>query len=314
MDLVRLFHGSTVVLAPIPNEPKGLIFNKYLNNQVINMLQLVYLATLSQITKSPNEERIISAFDDAVSSVIPETGSINLGVGIDKDGKVNQLNISEVSLPLGQIDRKKNKWKSAYKLVQTYPVRKFSKEPNGIVSLIEREKDDYSRMFKLMRGRYPLTDAIGARFILYDLATLIDFETKLKEAMPEWVIEKEPGETVSTESVWQEGVKYKVCWQQYPNEEFELGIYWLKNTSKDEKNHATNLSEQGSFGNWAQNLFGYKENFHRYRIQQLLNHVLPFIFPSDDFKIDWTSDEVKTMLFDHAHQKAKASALVDFPD
>ena len=51
MDLVRLYSGGTVVLAPIPEEPEGELFNIYLNRQVINMLQLVYVATLSEITK-----------------------------------------------------------------------------------------------------------------------------------------------------------------------------------------------------------------------------------------------------------------------
>src|SRR3989344_1392563 len=318
MDLVRLYSGGTVVLAPIPEEPEGELFNIYLNRQLINMLQLVYVATLSEITKSPHEEIIRDAFDDAVSSFLPKTGSINLAVNLDSKGKVQQMNILDVSAPIGQNDPKGKKWKNAYKLIQTYPVRRFSEKQEGVASLIEREKDKYARMFKIMRGRFPLSDSLGARFILYDLATLDDFESKLSRAMPDWVIKREPGETVSPQSNWQEGIKYKVCWKQFPDDEFELGIYWLKNTSKEKQENKNDKNGsktvQGTFGNWAQNLFGYEENFPRYRIRQLLDHVLPILFPVNDCNIDWTSNDVKKILFDHAYNKAQASALVDFPD
>jgi len=298
MDFIRQYKAGSIVSPSLAHEPNGDLYNPELNYDVVNWINLIYLAAVSQMIKPAYEPDILYAFNKDVTELFPNTGEIILGVSIDQDKTIQKFGLQGANSPGGQVDRD-GKFKQAYSHTQS----SYTRITNvGHVIFLEREKEDYARMLKLLRGRFPLFDAIGGRFVVEDLVQVIPFIDNLKRKMPDWEIKEETGVTVSPQSRWKEGRKFKVRWtKEHPEYEFELAVYWFKEYTS-------------GFGNWAQNLFGYEENFHRYRIQQLLDNVLPVLFPQAISGINWNSQEIKEELYDHAYNRTLASALLEIPE
>ncbi len=297
MDFIRQYRGGSIVSPSLTRKPNGDLYNPELNYDVVNWINLIYLAVVSQMIKPVYESDILHEFNKTVTGLFPDTGEIILGVCIDRDRVIQKFGMQHATSLGGQVD-KEGKFKQAYSHTQLYHTRKTNV---GHVIFLEREKEDYARMLKLIRGRFPLSDAIGGRFVVEDSDQVNEYIDNIRRLMPEWNITEESGVTVSPQSRWKEGKKFKVRWNKYPEYEFELAVYWFKEHSS-------------GFGNWAQNLFGYEENFYRYRIQQLLDAVLPVLFPKSISGIDWNSEEIINKLYQHAYDKTLASALLEIPE
>lgn len=303
LELISL--GKIQDINSASRHTNGDIYSVEKEHEMAAMLNLTYLATISEITRNPMEEYVISNFEKAVSrSFRNPVRNINLGINsrLEQDSQgnkvscLNSINIAEAHTSLGRIHPISGEWQNAYELIQTYDLRKFGSSPEGYVFFDDRIKDKRSRLFKFIRGRFPMHDSVAARFVLMNLETLDEFITTMKTQLEDWEINKEQGKTTSPESGWKEGIKFKVRWKKYPGIEFEMQVHYLKENSK-------------AVGNWAQNSFGYKENFRRYRIEQFLKYFYPVYLPYEIYGINWSDPSVRTELFDFAYQETKKSAL-----
>ena len=195
--------------------------------------------------------------------------------------------------------QKKKKVQHDYNVGQPYQVRNIQSSPDGYVLFEEREKELYPRMLRLIRGRFPFPDALGVRFVLLNKELLKTFKEKAISRLRDWSFERQGSKTVPKESSedWMEVEKYTVRWKRCKDLPIEMQIHWLKDTAT-------------TIGSYAKRAFGKEGNHYRYRIDQLINHVYPYVFPQNYYGIDWNSDSVKDELHDYAYQQTLQAALI----
>jgi hypothetical protein len=271
--------------------------------QAIVMLNLVYLAVLSKIMTHPEEAVVLNEFDTTVANAFPVVHDMTLGVCIGSDKKVNKVGL-HTGVNVGAT-YKKGDWKPGYQYSQQYKGC-YVPEIDEYVLYLKRRKEEYARMLKILRGRFPLSDPLGARWVLKDKKQLKKFETSLRKKLKGWTIKREGPEedsegesvTVSPQSNWKEGQKYTITWNQMPEVKFEGAVYWIL--------------EYGKAGNFASNIFGYDENFLRYRMDELRESIMPIMFPEELSLVKWDGEDSINQMHNHAYDTTLQSALNDF--
>ncbi len=290
LDLVKLYGGKTVTVVPIQGEPQNQIYNRKIDQQVTSLLVLMYLTSIVDLTRKPEEEAVLKAFTDQASSAFPNQEEIGLSVKLDHArGKCVQMHLHRPG------DDRKLKAQSQSRsgfIDHRYTARRWSAVPKAVAVFQQREKPEYSEISKILRNRpFPITDRLGVRFIIGDKNLLSSFIDTLSNKLPEWEIVREAEDTPSPQSSLSYPVKYFAHLRSKPDINIEMQIDWL-------------MDGEAFRGTWIPKRYEHDDNFHAYRMRQLLAEILPKLFPTEDYGIDWTSSEVQKDLMDHANYMA----------
>lgn len=303
-ELVRAYKGNAIHFAPYPipssDSKRNIIFKYQYNHEILTILYLTYIATIADITKHPKEEDIRKAFIRDISDAYQNIKIANLMVKMfnRQPVKINVMDGSTLTDSYNQ-KRKKKKKSLDYDVGQTYQLRQFDNSHDSYVLFEEREKEQFPRMLRLIRGRFPLPDALGVRFVLINKEHLSSFTKKTIKRLKNWDFEREGGQTSPEESSegWQGAEKYTIRWKNCPTLPIEMQIHWLK-------------EGQIRIGPYALRVLGERENHYRFRLEQLLNHVYPFVYPTHFYGIDWRSKFEKKQLYDYAYRQTLQAALI----
>lgn len=295
-DLVKLYTGKTVVLASIPDEPAGELFNRQIHHEVSTLLSMMWTLSVIDLSTVLEEEDVLRSFEDQVSSALPDLSVRYLLINLDNEGRCVRINICDnpneayTLLHKGKYDLvhpyavRTLKTKSAQLLARTYS--------DQFVIFQEREKTEFSTALKAYRNRrLPVTDEMGARFIIGNSEYLEDFIALLKEKLLDWVIEPEGIETRNPDSTITHNVIYFAYRKDKPERRIEVNIEWLR--------------EEPGIGSWLQKRFETYQgrNSYAYKMRELLS-VLPVFFPAEFYGIDWSLPQVQVELYEHANKQA----------
>lgn len=285
-DLVKLYSGKTVTVAAISNEPEGQIYYRQIEQQVTSLLSLMYLASLVDLSRKPEEEKVIRAFTDQASSAFSIQEEIGLFVKLDHNGKCVLMHLHSQNE-----DRKllaQSRSRSGF-IDHHYSARRWGSVPKAVAIFQQREKQEYSEISKILRGRpFPVTDRLGVRFIIGDKNLLSSFINALHIKLPEWEFVREVKDTPNPQSRLSYPVKYVVRRMDISDISIEMQIDWL-------------MDGEAVRGTWIPKRYEHDYNFYAYRMRQLLEEIFPKIFPTDSCGIDWASERVQIALMEHAN-------------
>lgn len=171
---------------------------------------------------------------------------------------------------------------------------------NRWVIFDQRVKGKYSRARKALLGRaLPWNDYGGTRFILEDRTNsdlLIDsFKEKL---IPKgWIIEEEIIDSKNPQSMIDQK-KYFAYLASNPNKRIEIILYWVKDKGRPA-------------GSWVGKQYVPKSSDEAYHMQQLLEKILPNLFPSEIYgertgvgtieTLDWSDPDFMRELIWYAY-------------
>lgn len=277
LDLVRLFGDERVVV----------------RQQMISLSASMYLFALVDLTRRPDEEMRLDQFIRQASKAFPVTENISLQIQFNKEGQCILSRVccaSDDSLISAHAQARADK-KDGFKTRQL-TARKIGLYPHEYVIFVHREKEPYSEMLKIMRRRkIPVADRQGARFILGEKVCLPKFVDLLQKRLPNWKIEEEKVKTPTPSSML-EYEKYFAWLTQNPEIKVEVQIGYLADNG--------NITR----GSWLQDQYGKDTNFRAFRMRQLSEGPLQFLFPSPSCNIDWSNKEVQKELFEYANLMA----------
>lgn len=240
------------------------------------ILSLMYMATVADLARNPLEDEVLSAFSQEITKSFAEEGDWHLLMDRDKvTGACARLHFAS---PREKEDLDRQGGQYAQDLTQT--ARRYAEYAYDVFLYPKaRTKTLYSRMFKMWRGRvYPLSDLIGARFVLPDRRYLANFVNTLQKKLTNWVIREEPDKSTGRQAVVFE-TKYE-CWlKDFPDHKIELQIQTITDNQKQK-------------GSWIKLEHQPDTNPKAFRVKQLME-LLPVMLPEELYGIKWLDKQGK---------------------
>lgn len=254
------------------------------------MLSLIYMATIADLARNPKEDDILAAFNQAIAGKdkrdrfnFPEENE-SWHLKMNRDTQTGECIHVHFANPVD--NTKLDNAGANYEINQSVSVHRYNNNPMDVFIFPKsRTKELYSRMFKMWRGRpYPLTDLLGARFVVYLPQNIPGLIKALQGRLTDWDIREEDDKSTSPASALTKGTKYVCSLKKYPECKIELQI-----------ETALGYYGKGSFIRLQHNP---NTNPKAFRVKQLLE-MLPIILPEELYGIKWIDEkgEINPELF-----------------